>query len=179
MRVAPVFSDIYARKTEDRGSIRGSVRTTKAHFRRLFDSHHEAIQRYCFRRLPTSDANDTVAEVFLVAWRHISDAPTGNGELPWLYCIGRNAVANAVHALEHRAVVVWYSEDNGEIAAGLREIVLKFDDHVILSPNNDLDRPVVATAWNRLKSYDNVDPEIEDFINTYRRRGPEQVPYGY
>ena len=26
---------------------------------------------------------------------------------------------------------------------------------------------------------DNVDPEIEDFINTYRRRGPEQVPCRY
>jgi RNA polymerase sigma-70 factor (ECF subfamily) len=61
----------------------------------LFESHHEAIQSYCFRRLPASDANDAVAEVFLVAWRRISDAPIGHGELPWLYGIGRNVVANA------------------------------------------------------------------------------------
>ena len=67
----------------------------EAHFQRLFESHHEAIQRYCFRRLPTSDANDAVAEVFLVAWRRIDDAPLGDAELPWLYGIGRNVINNA------------------------------------------------------------------------------------
>jgi len=67
----------------------------EAHFHSLFDSHREAIQAYCFRRLPASDANDAVAEVFLAAWRHISDAPVGDGELPWLYAIGRNVVRNA------------------------------------------------------------------------------------
>ena len=67
----------------------------EAHFHSLFASHREAIQAYCFRRLPASDANDAVAEVFLAAWRHISDAPIGDGELPWLYAIGRNVVRNA------------------------------------------------------------------------------------
>lgn len=70
----------------------------EAHFRRLFDLHRAAIQGYCFRRLPASDANDAVAEVFLVAWRRISDAPNGDGELPWLYGIGRNVVANAMRS---------------------------------------------------------------------------------
>ena len=67
----------------------------EALFRHLFESHHQAIQRYCFRRLPASDANDAVAEVFLVAWRRIEDAPAGDEGLPWLYGIGRNVVANA------------------------------------------------------------------------------------
>ncbi len=80
----------------------------------------------------------------------------------------------AVHGLEHGVVVLWYSEENDQIAAELRQIVGNFNDHVILSPNGDLDRPVVATAWNRLKSYDDADPEIEEFIETYRNRGPEQ-----
>lgn len=66
-----------------------------SNFRSLYDTHRAAIQRYCFRRLPASDANDAVAEVFLVAWRRMSDAPMGDGELPWLYGIGRNVVANA------------------------------------------------------------------------------------
>ena len=85
----------------------------------------------------------------------------------------------AVHGLEHGVVVLWYSEENDQLAAELREIVGNFNDHVILSPNRDLDRPVVATAWNRLKSYDGADPEIEEFIDTYRNRGPErgQCPY--
>ncbi len=80
----------------------------------------------------------------------------------------------AVHNLEHGVVVLWYSEESDEVAAELREIVARFNQRVILSPNNALDRPVVATAWNRLKSYDGADPEIEEFIKTYRNRGPEQ-----
>ncbi len=85
----------------------------------------------------------------------------------------------AVHGLEHGVVVLWYSEENDQIAADLRQIVGNFNDHVILSPNSGLDRPVVATAWNRLKSYDGADPEIEEFIETYRNRGPERgsCPY--
>ncbi|MGI9666171.1 MAG: RNA polymerase sigma factor [Acidimicrobiia bacterium] len=64
-------------------------------FKHLFESHHRAIQQYCFRRLPSSDANDAVAEVFVVAWRKIDDAPEGDRALPWLYGISRNVVRNA------------------------------------------------------------------------------------
>lgn len=67
----------------------------EAHFERLYETHHPAIQSYCFRRLAPFDANDAVAEVFLVAWRRIEDAPIGGGELPWLYGISRNVVSNA------------------------------------------------------------------------------------
>jgi RNA polymerase sigma factor (sigma-70 family) len=66
----------------------------EAQFQRLFASHHKAIQRYCLRRLPSSEANDAASEVFLVAWRRIDEVPTGDGELPWLYGIGRNVVRN-------------------------------------------------------------------------------------
>lgn len=74
-------------------------RPHEAHFQRLFESHYLAIQKYCFRRLAPSDANDATAEVFLVAWRRIKDAPIGSGELPWLYGIGRNVVNNARRSL--------------------------------------------------------------------------------
>ena len=55
----------------------------------------------------------------------------------------------------------------------------RFDDRVILSPNDALTDPVVATAWLRLKAYDGADPELEEFISTYRERGPESVPCRY
>lgn len=86
----------------------------------------------------------------------------------------------AVHALEHGTVVVWYQPGLTEdVVPGLREIVDRFDDRVILSPNAQLIQPIVATAWNRLKAYNSVDPEIEDFIKTYRARGPESVRCPY
>jgi hypothetical protein len=37
----------------------------------------------------------------------------------------------------------------------------------------------VATAWNRLKRYESVEPEIEEFITTYRGRGPERIGCPY
>jgi len=86
----------------------------------------------------------------------------------------------AVHSLEHGSVVIWYQPGLAEDrVSSLSEIVDRFDDRVTLSPNVELTDPIVATAWNRLKAYESVDPEIEDFIDTYRARGPESVRCPY
>ena len=61
----------------------------------------------------------------------------------------------------------------------LREIVGDFDQRVILSPNASMTDPIVATAWNRLKRYESVGSEIEEFITTYRGRGPERIGCPY
>ena len=86
----------------------------------------------------------------------------------------------AVHALEHGSVVIWYQPGlDGDKIGELRAIVGRFDDRVILSSNGQLDQPIVATAWNRLKPYEPGDPELEEFIETYRGRGPESVRCPY
>lgn len=86
----------------------------------------------------------------------------------------------AVHSLEHGAVVIWYLPSLAvDEISGLEAIVSRFDDRVILSPNAELTDPVVATAWTRLKAYDGADPEIEQFIETYRSRGPESFLCSY
>jgi hypothetical protein len=86
----------------------------------------------------------------------------------------------AVHSLEHGTVVIWYQPGlSEETVSGLRDIVNRFDDRVILSPNRQMDDPIVATAWNRLKVYEDADPEIEAFIETYRNRGPESLRCAY
>jgi hypothetical protein len=86
----------------------------------------------------------------------------------------------AVHSLEHGAVVIWYQPSlaTDEIS-GLEAVVNRFDDRVILSPNAELLQPVVATGWNRLKAYDGADTELEQFIETYRNRGPESFSCAY
>ena len=63
-------------------------------FRRVFDEHHDAIHRYCLRRLDVDDANEAAAEVFLVAWRRFDSLPGGPEVLPWLYGVARNVVRN-------------------------------------------------------------------------------------
>jgi cell division septal protein FtsQ len=86
----------------------------------------------------------------------------------------------AVHSLEHGAVVIWYQPSLAtEEISGLEAVVNRFDDRVILSPNEELTEPVVATGWNRLKAYDGADPELEQFIATYRNRGPESFSCSY
>lgn len=63
-------------------------------FRKVFDAHLPSVQRYCARRLRPADANDAVAEVFLVAWRRIGQLPEGDEALPWLLGVARNVIRN-------------------------------------------------------------------------------------
>lgn len=63
-------------------------------FRKVFDAHLSEVQRYCVRRLRPVDANDAVAEVFLVAWRRIDQIPDGDEALPWLLGVARNVIRN-------------------------------------------------------------------------------------
>jgi RNA polymerase sigma-70 factor (ECF subfamily) len=49
---------------------------------------------YCYRRLHRDDVPDAVAEVFLVAWRRIDQAPDDDEVLLWLYGVARNVVRN-------------------------------------------------------------------------------------
>lgn len=82
-----------------------SLPSDEAKFRQLFESHHEAIQRYCVRRLDPDRANDAVAEVFLVAWRRL-DAVGEAAALPWLYGVARNVVRHFYRSQgRHRALV--------------------------------------------------------------------------
>ena len=61
----------------------------------LFEAHHRALLAYAARRSPTlADAEDIVAEVFLVAWRRLEDVPPGDEALPWLYAVARKTVGN-------------------------------------------------------------------------------------
>ncbi len=82
----------------------------------------------------------------------------------------------AVHGLEHGVVVLWYSADRPELGADLVSATDQWDSHVIISPSVSLDSPIVATAWNRRQSYDEAGAGLIDFVDTYRRRGPESVP---
>ena len=63
-------------------------------FRSLFDANFEGIRGYCLRRLPVSEANDAVAEVFTTAWRRIATVPPGEEERLWLFGVARNVVRN-------------------------------------------------------------------------------------
>jgi RNA polymerase sigma-70 factor (ECF subfamily) len=63
-------------------------------FQRLFDEHYLDIYRYCVRRVGVTDAEDTTADVFAVAWRRLEELPEGEATRPWLYGVAFRVVAN-------------------------------------------------------------------------------------
>lgn len=49
---------------------------------------------------PFSDADDAVAEVFLVVWRRLDEAPEGSECRLWLYGIARNVIRNSRRSMD-------------------------------------------------------------------------------
>lgn len=63
-------------------------------FQHLYATYRHAVWSYVVRRIDRNDADDAVAEVFVVAWRKVGQAPESAEVLPWLYGIARNVVRN-------------------------------------------------------------------------------------
>jgi RNA polymerase sigma-70 factor (ECF subfamily) len=66
-------------------------------FERMYDAHAATIARYALRRARSEqDAEEVVAETFLIAWRRRDDL---HGEpLPWLYGVARRVIAHQLRA---------------------------------------------------------------------------------
>jgi RNA polymerase sigma-70 factor, ECF subfamily len=65
----------------------------KETFRLLYQTYYRPMAAYARRRLESHDADDAVAEIFLVAWRRLEDIPQGDLTLPWLYGVARRVVS--------------------------------------------------------------------------------------
>ena len=64
-------------------------------FDALFEGHRFDVASYCsWRAASRSDAEDAVAEVFLVAWRRLESVPSGDTARAWLYATARRLLAN-------------------------------------------------------------------------------------
>src|SRR5579862_5304806 len=75
---------------EQRGGQTETESARRRLFEALFRKHIAGIASYCRWRSPTtSEAEDAVAEVFLVAWRRLDDVPGGEAARPWLYATAR------------------------------------------------------------------------------------------
>jgi RNA polymerase sigma-70 factor, ECF subfamily len=58
----------------------------------LFASHARSVRAYARRRIDATAADDTVAEVFAIAWRRLDDVP--EEALPWLLGCARRVLAH-------------------------------------------------------------------------------------
>lgn len=72
-------------------------------FERLFEEHFRTVSGYARRRATASEADDVVAETFLIAWRRLEDVPTE--AKPWLLGVARRVLANQHRSTARRAAL--------------------------------------------------------------------------
>src|SRR5665213_3681854 len=76
-------------------------------FRLLYERNYSPITAYVRRRVRRADCSDAdiVAEVFVVAWRRFLEVPEQTKELPWLYGVARNLVANHFRSVQRSSAL--------------------------------------------------------------------------
>ena len=118
----------------------------------MFSDHIASIASYCeWRTGSPTDAQDAVAEVFLIAWRRLDEIPPGGEARPWLYATARRVTANQargnarrtrLHEKLHAVASVTSHTDDGSL-------VSQVDD--ALSALGKRDREVLLLAeWEGL-----------------------------
>ena len=109
-----------------------------ADFATVYSEHLPAISRYLARRVERDAVEDLAADVFALAWRK-RDAVTPGEELPWLYRIAANLVAN--HRRKRAA--------SASFIASLRPAdSAPAADDIVLADQS------LAAAWKQLKAKD-------------------------
>src|SRR5690625_373260 len=68
-------------------------------FEALYGAHHQELLAFIRRRSTIGDAEDVVAETFVVTWRRIEDVP--DPARGWLFAVARNILRNHERA-HHR-----------------------------------------------------------------------------
>lgn len=71
-------------------------------FRTVYEANYVAVLGYAMRRVPSDEAADVAADVFLTAWRRFPDVPRGAEARLWLYATARRVVANRVRSERRR-----------------------------------------------------------------------------
>lgn len=66
---------------------------------RLLEETEDQLLRYALRRAPREDAEDVVAETYLVAWRRRDAVPEPPDHLLWLFGVARRQLANRHRSL--------------------------------------------------------------------------------
>ena len=104
--------------------------------------------------------------------------PVGGDHNPFWQKCGHYTVEipaeRAVHSLEHGAV--WIAYQPGTDVSGLEPLVA-VDEHLLMSPVDGLEVPLMISAWGVQVAVDGPDdPRIAAFIDTYIRNGPEAAP---
>ena len=114
----------------------GTVPSSDARFRRLYEEHYADIRSYCLRRLPVEAANDAAAEIFIVAWRKLDKVPEGAAARLWLFGVARNVVAHQHRSRSQvkrlRSKLAQTADRNLDAAPAESVVVRRSEDQAVL-----------------------------------------------
>lgn len=157
---------------------------TDERFQELWDQNHARILAYCLRRVPSTDAEDACAEVFMVAWRRIDKVPRPPDTTRYLYGIARRVVANQGRSRLRRSrlnkklagtttpvsvdpgLMVIQNADDAAVATAVRNLKPTDREIVMLYAWEDLTRAEIAEIMGM--SRDAIDQRIH---RAYKRLG--------
>lgn len=111
-------------------------------FGRIYRRHYGDIRRFAGRRVAEGEVDDVTAEVFIVAWRRLSESPAEERVLPWLYGIARRVLANEFRRSRRADALVDHVAGQSAGPAGT--------DHA----EAVADRLTTAAAFDRLREED-------------------------
>lgn len=120
-------------------------------FEALYEAHHQELLAFIRRRSTIGDAEDVVAEAFVVTWRRIDDVP--DPARGWLFAVARNILRNHERS-HHRQIslrvqlaghAATYSPDPASAIAGRTDLARAWNRLT------DAEREAIAlTAWDEL-----------------------------
>ena len=117
-------------------------------FTTLYARHFDAVRAYAWRRGP-DEADDVVAETFLVAWRRLDQVPVES--LPWLFAVARNVRCNMERGERRRRL---REERGAPAAAGATPAAILEERSAVrsaLAQLSESDREVLMlAAWEQL-----------------------------
>jgi RNA polymerase sigma-70 factor, ECF subfamily len=129
-------------------TIQESQLLRRERFEELFIQTAPSVLAFARRRVSSSEADDVLAETFLIAWRRLADLP--DEPLPWLYGAARRVIANQRRSTQRR------KDLDIRLRTGVRDASEPVDSSEVLEALGRLgeaDRyALTLTAWEGLGS---------------------------
>jgi RNA polymerase sigma-70 factor (ECF subfamily) len=142
----------------------------RARFEAIWVEHSPRVRAYCIRRVPSHEADDVCAEIFLVIWRRIDRIPPPPDTLRYIYGVAGKVVSNHTRSFRRRsrlderlrnlgvappadpAFLVVQGSDDAQVATAVRKLSHRDREIVMLYAWEDLPREDIAEIMGMTKA---------------------------
>ncbi len=128
------------------------VVSDREQFEALYAAHAGAVRAYAMRRGPVADADDVVAEVFLIAWRRPQDVPAD--ARGWLLAVARRVQSNARRGSSRQEALRARLEHERPPTVGADPLVDRRLIEALLGLRESDREALLLIAWEGLTNHD-------------------------